>query len=147
MKFVYNDGGRHDAGYKGNSRDCVCRSIAIVTEKTYQEIYDAINHYCKIEKLTKKKPKRSNARNGVFRRTYDKYLKSLGYVWIPTMGIGTGCKIHLNSDELPKGRLIVRLSKHLTAVINGVIHDTFDCSRKETRCVYGYYIKDIVNSI
>jgi hypothetical protein len=147
MKFVYNDGGRHDAGYKGNSRDCVCRSIAIVTEKTYQEIYDAINHYGKIEKLTKKKPKRSNARNGVFRRTYDKYLKSLGYVWIPTMGIGTGCKIHLNSDELPKGRLIVRLSKHLTAVINGVIHDTFDCSRKETRCVYGYYIKDIVNSI
>jgi hypothetical protein len=24
-------------------------------------------------------------------------------------------------------------------VIDGVIHDTHDCSRNGTRCVYGYY--------
>ena len=101
----------------------------------------------KIEKLTKKKPKKSNARTGVFRRTYDKYLKSLGYRWIPTMGIGTGCQVHLRADELPKGRLIVKLSKHLTAVIDGIVYDTFDCSREENRCVYGYYVKNIDNSI
>ena len=147
MKIVNHDGGRHDAGYKGQTRDCVTRAIAIIAEKPYQEVYDAINHYGKVEKLTKKKSKKSNARNGVFRRTYDKYLKSLGYCWIPTLGIGTGCQVHLRANELPNGRLIVKVSKHLTAVIDGVIYDTFDCSREGTRCVYGYYIKDIANSI
>ena len=55
------------------------------------------------------------------------------------MQIGSGCTVHLRGDELPSGRLVVSVSKHLTAVIYGVIHDTHDCSRGETRCVYGYW--------
>lgn len=55
------------------------------------------------------------------------------------MGIGTGCTVHLVSQELPGGRLIVSVSKHLTAVIDGVIHDTHNPSRSGTRCVYGYW--------
>ena len=31
------------------------------------------------------------------------------------------------------------VSKHITAVVDGVIHDTFDPSRDGTRCVYGYW--------
>jgi len=58
------------------------------------------------------------------------------------MFIGSGCKVHLKKDELPGGKLIVNVSKHITAVVDGVINDTFDCSRDETRCVYGYYIKN-----
>lgn len=27
----------------------------------------------------------------------------------------------------------------IAAVVDGVLHDTFDCSRGGTRCVYGYY--------
>jgi hypothetical protein len=144
MKFVQNDGGRKEAGYKGNAGDCVTRSIAIVTGKPYKEVYDALNELAKIErKSTKRTPKKSSARNGVFRKTYDKYLKSLGYTWTPTMHIGSGCKIHLRKKELPKGRLIVSVSKHLTAVIDGILHDTWDCSREGNRCVYGYYKKEI----
>lgn len=55
------------------------------------------------------------------------------------MGVGTGCKVHLRAAELPKGRLIVRVSRHLVAVLDGMIHDTHDCSRDGTRCVYGYW--------
>jgi hypothetical protein len=55
------------------------------------------------------------------------------------MFIGQGCKVHLRADELPKGRLVVALSKHIVAVIDGVIHDTDDPSRGGTRCVYGYF--------
>jgi hypothetical protein len=40
---------------------------------------------------------------------------------------------------LPNGRLIARCSRHLVAVIDGVIHDTHDSSRDGTRCVYGYW--------
>ena len=45
------------------------------------------------------------------------------------MGIGTGCTVHVREDELPEGRLILNLSKRVTAVIDGVIHDTYDPSR------------------
>lgn len=135
VHFVYNDGGRAEAGYKGHVSDCVVRSITIITGKPYREVYDAINEHAKKEKRTKK----SSARNGVYKSTYDTYLKSLGYKWTPTMFIGQGCKVHLKAEELPRGRLIVKTSKHLTAVIDGVIHDTYDPSRDGTRCVYGYY--------
>jgi len=27
----------------------------------------------------------------------------------------------------------------MAAVIDGVLHDAYDCSREGTRCVYGYY--------
>ena len=55
------------------------------------------------------------------------------------MLIGTGCRVHLRRDELPTGRLVVALSGHMAAVIDGVLNDTHDCSRAGTRCVYGYY--------
>jgi hypothetical protein len=44
------------------------------------------------------------------------------------MQIGSGCTVHLRADELPSGRLVVSVSKHLTAVIDGVIHDAHDPS-------------------
>ncbi|MBI9051870.1 MAG: hypothetical protein JEZ00_20815 [Anaerolineaceae bacterium] len=55
------------------------------------------------------------------------------------MMIGKGCQVHLSENELPSGKLIVRLSKHMTAVIDGVIHDTHNPDRNGTRCVYGYF--------
>jgi len=57
------------------------------------------------------------------------------------MFIGSGCRVHLRSKELPMGTLIVSVSKHLTTVIDGVINDTHDCSRDGTRCVYGYWYR------
>ena len=47
--------------------------------------------------------------------------------------------MHLRADELPPGRLVVSVTHHLTAVIDGVIHDTHDPSRGGTRCVYGVW--------
>ena len=42
-------------------------------------------------------------------------------------------------SELPPGPLIVKVSRHLTAVIDGVLYDTHNCSRGGARCVYGYF--------
>ena len=56
------------------------------------------------------------------------------------MGIGTGVTMHVSLDELPDVPvLILRLSKHLTTVVNGIIQDTFDPSRDGNRAVYGYF--------
>ena len=139
MKFHFNDGGRIAAGYKGSAGDCVVRSVAIATGLPYQEIYDLVNKLSARERTGKRKRGTSNARTGVHKSAIRWLTESLGWKWTPTMQIGSGCTVHLRADELPSGRLIVSVSKHLTAVIDGVIHDTHDCSRRGTRCVYGYW--------
>ena len=148
MQVNITDGGRVEAGYKGVTGDCVVRAIAVAVELPYQEVYDALydkakdvrdNGRCKIARYYKKDRGRCSPRTGVHRKVYDAYLKAMGWEWQPTMKIGSGCKVHLRADELPSGRIITRLSKHVCAVIDGVINDTYDPSRNGTRCVYGYY--------
>lgn len=147
MQYIYDDGGRKAAGYRGDTGDCVCRAIAIAFEKPYQEVYAGLISMrdTSIIPNTRGRSRRqiesSHPRTGVNRKIYDAYLKFYGWKWTPTMTIGQGCTTHLKADELPKGRIIVRLSKHVAAVVDGVLHDTYDCSRDETRCVYGYYSK------
>jgi hypothetical protein len=137
--FRFNDGGRASAGYRGKTGDCVVRSIAIATGLPYQHIYDLVNRASTRERTGTRKRGKSNARTGVYKSTIKRVMNSLGWAWTPTMQIGSGCTVHLRADELPAGRLLVSVSKHLTAVIDGVIHDTHDCSRRGTRCVYGYW--------
>lgn len=142
MQFVFNDGGRAAAGFKGSPGDCVARAIAIATERPYCEVYDALYTAIKDYAATSRSraaQRGKSPRDGVFKQVYRPYLAALGWTFVPTMGIGTGCKVHLRDGELPMGRLIVKASRHLVAVIDGVIHDTHDCSRDGTRCVYGYY--------
>ena len=143
MQFVYNDGGRSKYFKADKVGDCVCRAICNATGMDYKEVYDELNKMCKETKLPKKRrTKSSSARNGVYRKTYDKLLQELGWKWTPTMLVGQGCKVHLNEHELPKGVLIAKVSKHLTCVKDGVLYDTYDCSRDGQRCVYGYWSKE-----
>lgn len=139
MRFIYNDGGRADAGYKGSAGDCTVRAVAIATEQPYQTVYDNL---FALNKINNKNPKHHSPRDGTTSmKTIKSYLVSKGFIWKATMLIGSGCKVHLKDSELPSGRIIVRVSKHLSAVVDGVINDTFDPSRDGTRCVYGYFIK------
>src|ERR1700731_1802202 len=127
MRWQFNDGGRKSAGFQGSAGDCVCRAIAIATGQPYQTIYDRINGVSKQhERLSKRKRGKSNARTGVYKQTVRRMMESLGWHWTPTMQIGSGCKVHLRDGELPMGRLVVNVSKHTVAVIDGVIQDTHD---------------------
>lgn len=60
MNFVFNDGGRSEAGYKGKTGDCVTRSIAIATGRLYQDVYDALNELGQSERTGRRKRKKSN---------------------------------------------------------------------------------------
>ena len=140
--MIYTDGGRQAAGYRGSAGDCACRSIAVAAQLPYQAVYHIINAAASRERVTTRKRSRSSARGGVYGTTMRAVLKDLGWTWVPTMQIGSGCHVHLRSDELPAGRIIVRLSKHYTCLIDGIIHDTHDPSRNGTRCVYGYWTQE-----
>ena len=153
--FIKNDGGRAAAGFKGSAGDCVARSIAIASCLPYREVYAALAEGTGTQRKSKRTARRAaSARNGIntSRKWFKNYMTSLGFEWVPTMQVGQGCKVHLSADELPSGRIIVAVSGHYTAMIDGVIHDTHDPRRpiietingvqqpqRESRCVYGYW--------
>ncbi|QWD61469.1 hypothetical protein [Polynucleobacter sp. MWH-UH25E] len=146
--FVHHDGGRSAAGFQGRAGDCVVRSIAIAARLPYMQVYEdlrqantsyALERDNKVSRHLARKG--SSPRNGNHRDVFHDYILSHGFEWVPTMKVGAGCQVHLRPDELPTGTLIVKVSKHLTAVIDGVIYDTHNPSRGGNRCVYGYYIK------
>lgn len=148
MKFIRDDGGRKAAGFKGTAPgDCVTRAIAIATETPYQQVYDSMNVFAKtFERSAAFKPRRrvygySTSRTGILKPTIRAFMGSIGWRWTPTMGIGAGCTVHLKDDELPAGRLVVNVSRHSCAVIDGVLRDLNDCTRGGRRCVYGYFSK------
>jgi hypothetical protein len=156
MPFVADDGGRSVAGFKGAAGDCVARAVAIASQKPYSDVYAVLSKGMGSQRKTKHSMRRSaSARNGVNvrRKWFKDYMTQLGFVWVPTMRVGQGCKVHLLKGELPSGRLVVALSRHYTAVIDGVVHDTYDPHwatiyneigkppRMSHRCVYGYWHK------
>lgn len=138
MSFIRDDGGRAAAGYSGMTGDCACRAVSIASGKPYQEVYDALAGGRASQRQTKHRtnaPRRSAAHGiNVKRKWFRDYMISLGFTWHPTMQIGSGCKVHLCAEELPAGRLVVAVSKHYTAMIDGVIHDTYD-PRRDTHCI------------
>ena len=140
--FQMNDGGREAAGYKGSAGDCVCRAVAIAAQLPYSKVYEHLAEGNAKQRRSKHRPKQARtARNGINtdRKWFKDYMNSLGAEWVPTMSIGSGCTVHARADELPSGRLVLSLSKHYAAFIDGVLQDTYDSSREGTRCVYGYW--------
>jgi hypothetical protein len=169
VRWRHNDGGRSEAGFQGRTGDCVCRSIAIATGKPYVEVYDELrdlgwncweswnrsyrsneeywlthSDFCDPEEdiyLSEKEFRQigfwrdpddaSAISDEEALRRETTYLKSLGWQYTATNSV--------HWRALPDGRLIVQISGHLVAVIDGVIHDTFDCSRGGTACIEGYW--------
>lgn len=129
MKFVYDDGGRSKYFKASNVSDCAIRAISIATQKDYKEVYNAL----------KELNGGQSCRDGTPKKVSKKYLISVGWKWHPCMTIGSGCQVHLTREELPNGRIVAEVSRHLVAIVDGVIHDTYDCSREGSRCVYGYW--------
>lgn len=146
-QYKYNDGGRQEAGRKGSTGDCVARAVAIAAELPYEQVYTALAKGNATQRRTKhvaaSRAGRATASLGIntTRKWFKEYMAGLGFTWTPTMLIGQGCKVHLRADELPKGRLVVAVSRHYVAVLDGIINDIYDPSRDGTRCVYGYWSK------
>jgi hypothetical protein len=146
MDWAYNDGGRRSAGFKGSADDCVVRAIAIGLGLDYSEVYAELYRRAEAfgasgrSRVARAVARKPSPRLGVHRKVYQPYLLELGWEWVPTMAVGAGTQLHLHQGELPEhGTFIVRLSRHLSAVVDGVVQDTHDPSRDGKRCVYGIY--------
>lgn len=135
MIYVYNDGGREAAGYKGRSRDCVTRAIAIAADLPYKQVYDTLLQSMRKKAKSKGRKLTTYPNDGIHDEVYAPYLVTLGFKWVSSIG-------YLEDDDLPKeGKVVVSMKGHLCAAVNGVVHDTYDCSRKGKRIFHGYYVK------
>ena len=140
-RWVKDDGGRRKsgiaraAGRKDAVGDCVVRAIAIATGRPYREVHDALT-VAKVRHVyaggdgdywDKRERRRGGVRafdpdHGCSDEAYGPYLESLGWKFTSTKDR----KVRLRADELPRGKLIVCISRHLVAVVDHVIHDTSD---------------------
>lgn len=137
--YTYDDGGRAAAGFKGHTGDCVARAISIASGRPYADVYAALASGNASQRITKGSAHHNATRgkltaaHGIWtkRKWFKDYMTSLGFVWVPTMTIGSGTTVHLEPKELPPtGRYVVKVTHHLTALIDGVIHDTYDPRRE-----------------
>jgi len=136
------DGGRADAGYgDGLEGDCVVRAITIATEKPYAEVREAL--FARAARYAKQYPrsrhadaiKRSKKGGYNVEPVFRGYLKSLGWQYTEPKE-----HVYLRADMLPPGRLVVLVSRHAVAVVDGVIHDNWDCGGRSGRVrVEGYW--------
>lgn len=129
MAYVYNDGGRADAGYKGSAGDCGARAMAIALDLYYQVAYD------ELAQANKDAGGAKSARNGIMKDVYSKVLERHGWVWHPAPKF-VGRKAY--ASDMPQGTVIARMAGHFVCIIDGVVQDTFDCSHK---MVYGFWAK------
>lgn len=139
IMWVMDDGGRVASGYRGSAPgDCATRAAAIASGRSYKEIYDRVINLARLERPGSTRI-RSHPREGVHKRTMQRLMEELGAEWTPTMAIGSGTTVHVKMHELPPGRLVLSLSRHYSAVIDGVLHDLYDPSRGGNRAVYGFW--------
>jgi hypothetical protein len=121
--LVIDDGGRHAAGYTGVAGDCATRAIAIATGRPYRVVYDELALRQRRHVDAHGLPVRLRSpRLGVHHEVWAPYLNELGWTTVPARVTPP----RLRSDDLPSGRLVVELTGHLTAVIDGIVHDSFD---------------------
>lgn len=118
----------YDANPKGKkTTDCVVRAISVATNKTWDEVFKALYPIGFKYKLAMNDPK-----------CYERYLKELGWVKHsqPKRPDNTKYKGYefidtkeYNDLLLDNCHIVAKMgSHHLTAIINGKIYDTWNCS-------------------
>ena len=127
MSYIFNDGGRAEAGYKGTAGDCGARAMAIALGISYKDAYKELAQANKDMGFAK------SARNGIMKEAYDMVLQRHGWTWKQSPKFD-GRKARCS--DMPEGVVIARQAKHFVAVEDGVPHDIWDCTHK---MVYGYW--------
>ena len=141
LPYVEDDGGRSRYFRAKGVRDCVCRAITIASGRDYLEIYNALRELTKKSRASRK----GSPRSGIFtqRAPFKRMMKELGFTWTPCCSIGQKESSHLYSDEMPlTGRHVCSAHRHYVALIDGVVHDTWDSRYDrfgQARRIYGYW--------
>ena len=109
--------------------DCVKRAITKATGKDYMEVQRELNRCKKITGCEQY----CNNKNWKYYIEKQLHGKQLSFPAVRGVARMNG---HLFCTMFPKGSYILRMAKHLSCCVDGVIYDTWDCRDK---CVYAAY--------
>ncbi len=130
MNFVKTDGGRKAAGYKTTTpyqNDCVVRSISIAINEDYRTVF------VELMELGLEMGGYPN-----FNPVWQRYLTFKGWVKNKCPRDKNNKLIKLRDWKVFPSRAVVLNSRHLTAIVDGAVHDTWDC---RYRPVNSYWTK------
>lgn len=128
--FVYHDGGRTSSGFKGKN-DCAIRAMAIACDISYCEARNILKESSRDGKMGS-----GAISKGVYKEDLESALSQFGFKRKRAPKF-EGRKARY--QDIPKGRVVVRMARHFAAVVDGVLYDTFDSSEK---MVYSYWVKE-----
>jgi hypothetical protein len=136
---VKHDGGRITAGFKGTKTigDCVCRAITIAAEQPYAKTHADLSDFGWSTRQDRYswRDKDGLIIPGAMARWLERqYIEPLGLVWRPLPAVKG--QPRPRPRDLLEGRLIASMRRHLVAVVDGVVYDTWDSLDQP---VYGYY--------
>lgn len=100
--------------------DCTLRAISLLTNRDWHDVYEELSYLANKDSLMMD--------SVVFIEDYldDRYRRECHY----SKTIGEF------AEEYPHGKYAVTTSGHITAIIDGIIYDTFDPSEKIMRCAW-----------
>ena len=131
--YRYDDGGRAAAGYRGKTGDCVVRAIAICARQDYRSVYLTMAEHMKANGYaasgnayaTRERNRKVPRHKGQLtaRRVQDRVLEAYGFgkVRLPSGERPTYTEVHRRY-----GDCIVGTTKHMAAIVDGALRDTFD---------------------
>ncbi len=109
--------------------DCVKRSVTLTTGISYKEVKKGLNEHKKITGA-----KAFNEKGNP--RSYMENVLGFPRVIAQKKADGTCDTVEEFAKAHPKGRYVVSVSGHWTVCIDGIIYDTWDCSKES---VLSYY--------
>ena len=109
--------------------DCTKRSISLATGIPYLDVQKGLNEH---KKVTGAKLFYDNPNP----QSYVENVLGFPRVAVPKKSDGTRITVAEFAKDHPRGRYIVSVSGHWTACIDGIVYDTWDCTKKE---VLSYY--------
>lgn len=128
--FIKTDGGRSKYFKGQDAGDCGARALALAAGIDYKLAYQKL-----AEQNFKSKGIRT-ARGGISKKDFEIVIREFGFTWQSAPKFeGRKARFY----DLPTDRpVIASMAKHLVAVIDGVVHDQWDCREK---MVYGYWVQ------
>lgn len=143
LSFEHSDDGRARAGFRGSAGDCGVRAAAIVTGSDYRATYDALFARQKAYRAKSRKPAKrdrtASPRAGVARDVMHAHMIEAGADWIALASIGGDVVRVIDvAARWPRGRIVMRLARHYSVMIDGVNLDTW--GQHPQKRVYGVWI-------
>ena len=116
MIYRYHNANPH----KRRIDDCVLRAMSILTNKSWNEVYNELSNLASYDGLM------IDSVEFVEKYLDSKYLRSCH----------DSKTVEEFAKEFPKGKYAITMNGHITALIDGIIYDTFDPSKRIMRCAW-----------